>query len=65
MEETNREPIMKFFDYSHLPPNLAERSKHFSDIAEYIHANFPRNAERSTCLRKLLEAKDCAIRSML
>lgn len=64
-EEVKRDDIMKFFEYKHLPPNLAEKSKPFCDLAEWIHATLPRNAERSTALRKLLEAKDCAVRASI
>lgn len=59
------EPIMKFFAYKHLPPHLQEVSKPFCDAAENVIKKLPRNAERSTCLRKMLEAKDCAVRSLV
>jgi len=55
--------IMKFFGYKHLPPHLKEVSKKFSDLAEYIEAELPHNSESKEALRKLLEAKDCAVRS--
>lgn len=60
----DREPIMQFFKYDHLPAHLQEQSKPFAELAEKIH-NLPRNAERSAALRKLLEAKDCAVRAAL
>jgi len=59
------DPIMQFFAYSHLPPHLQAISKPFGDMAEHITATLPRNAERTTALRKLLEAKDCAVRAFL
>ena len=58
------EPIMQFFTYAHLPPQLQEISRPFSEMAQRI-MTLPRNAERSTALRKLLEAKDCAVRAVL
>ena len=60
-----REPIMQFFDYAHLPEKLQTVSKQFCEAANWVEANLPKNAERSTALRKLLEAKDCAVRAAL
>lgn len=59
-----REHIMQFFAHGHLPPDLAEVSKPFGELAELVHARLPRNPERSTALRKLLEAKDAAVRAL-
>ena len=60
-----KEPIMQFFSYAHLPWNLQEVSRPFGDLAEKIERELPRNPERSTALRKLLEAKDAAVRAMI
>lgn len=57
-------PILKFFSYEHLPPHLQGVSKPFHGLA-YQMADAPRNAETSAGLRKLLEAKDCAVRAAL
>jgi hypothetical protein len=57
-------PILKFFAYEHLPENLQQVSRWFADVA-YKMAQAPRNAETSAGLRKLLEAKDCAVRAAL
>lgn len=59
------EPIMQFFAYAHLPSHLQEVSKPFGDLATKLEAELPRNAERSVALRKLLEAKDAAVRAKL
>lgn len=59
------EPFMQFFEYAHLPPHLAEVSSLFGIVAEAMVRNLPRNPERSAGLRKLLEAKDCAVRARL
>ena len=59
------EPMMQFFSYSHLPPHLQEISSRFHALADWIVANLPRNPERSAALRKLLEAKKCAVRAKL
>ena len=57
--------MLQFFAYEHLPPHLQERSKPFSDLAQHIVATLPSNPERTVALRKLLEAKDCAVRAAL
>ena len=59
------EPIMQFFTYEHLPADLREISRPFSQLAREIVATLPRNPERTTALRKLLEAKDCAVRAFI
>jgi len=59
----NDYPILKFFSYEHLSQNLQAISKPFCDLAHAV-AEYPDNAfaEKSTVLRKLLEAKDAAVR---
>ena len=63
------EHIMQFFAYEHLPPRLQAVSKPFCDLARNIVAEdmnvsaLPRNPERTVALRKLLEAKDAAVRA--
>lgn len=59
------EPILQFFRYDHLPPHLAVVSAPFKVIADSIVRDLPRNPERSVALRKLLEAKDAAVRAAL
>jgi hypothetical protein len=59
------EPLLQFFSYTHLPPLLQEASKAFCRLAHHICATAPRNAERTVALRKLLEAKDCAVRALI
>lgn len=61
MEE--KEPMMQFFGYSHLPEGLQARSRPFYELALQIVDATPRNPERTAALRKLLEAKDCAVRA--
>lgn len=57
--------MMQFFAYAHLPPHLQEISKPFGELAQGIVSGLPSNAERTVALRKLLEAKDCAVRAVL
>ena len=59
------EPMLQFFAYEHLPPHLQVVSEQFHRLADKMVACLPRNAERTVALRKLLEAKDCAVRAML
>ena len=59
------EYLLQFFAYSHLPAHLQVISKPFGELAEKIVAELPRNPERTVALRKLLEAKDCAVRAQL
>jgi len=59
------EHIEQFFAYSHLPPHLQDVSRPFADLAALIIATLPRNPERTVALRKLLEAKDAAVRAKL
>lgn len=57
------EPILQFFAYEHLPPHLQVISKIFAMLASEVVLTLPRNPERTVCLRKLLEAKDAAVRA--
>lgn len=56
---------MQFFAHAHLPPHLAAVSAPFGELAERIVQELPRNPERTVALRKLLEAKDAAVRALL
>lgn len=58
------ESLLKFFAYDHLPQHLQDVSRPFSELANKV-ASGPQNAETTTALRKLLEAKDCAVRATL
>ena len=59
------DPILQFFEYEHLPPNLQEISRPFCELAVAMVAKLPPGPEVSAGLRKLLEAKDCAVRAAL
>ncbi len=76
---TPADPMLQHFTYDHLPPHLQMISKPFCDLAHAIvmgdnvpesgtvtiGSGLPRNPERTVALRKLLEAKDCAVRAQL
>ena len=57
--------MLQFFAYAHLPAHLAEVSRPFCQLADDICATLPSNPERTVALRKLLEAKDCAVRALI
>ncbi len=59
------DPLMQFFAYEHLPERLQTASQPFCALAVRIVTTLPRNPERTVALRKLLEAKDCAVRALL
>lgn len=59
------EQMLKFFGYEQLPPHLQDVSRPFGELAIKIATDLPRNPERTVALRKLLEAKDCAVRAVL
>jgi hypothetical protein len=56
---------MQYFAYQHLRNDLQPVSKVFGDVAEWVVTVLPASAERAVALRKLLEAKDAAVRAAL
>lgn len=63
--EDPREHIEQFFAYEHLPEHLQEVSRPFGELAKWIIDTQKRTPERTVTLRKLLEAKDAAVRNKL
>ena len=61
----NKPVILKYFAYAHLPARLQEISRPFGELAELVVAQTESSTEQSACLRKLLEAKDAAVRALL
>ena len=57
--------LLQFFEYSHLPEHLQDISIPFHRLAHIMEATLPANLEKSAMMRKLLEAKDCAVRAKL
>lgn len=74
MDETNQKSVpqphpavagvLQFFTYEHLPIHLQEISQPFCTLAMRV-AGGPQNAETTVALRKLLEAKDAAVRALI
>lgn len=62
-EQTER--MLKWFAYSHLPEKLQAVSAPFGDLASHLANTIEPGPERTVALRKLLEAKDAAVRAAL
>lgn len=58
-------PILRYFEYAHLPERLQQVSRPICEIAQQYDQAYPDSAEKSAGLRKLLEAKDCFVRAAL
>lgn len=64
-EQTQQDRMLQFFEFKHLPEHLQKVSEPFNVLAYMICGEIPSNPERTVALRKLLEAKDCAVRAVL
>lgn len=66
---TDRHPatqqIARWFEYRHLTGQALATSKRFHDFAEQLIEALPDGPELTAGLRKLLEAKDCAVRAAI
>lgn len=68
MNEEQKSPyerILKYFKYDHLPEHLQSMSKPFYDLAHNWISQGGSIPENMAGLRKLLEAKDCAVRAQI
>ena len=66
MKAIEAEPMLRNFLYDHLPTGpLQDNSKKFCELAWWVAGSLPRTPERTVALRKLLEAKDAAVRTQL
>jgi hypothetical protein len=57
--------ILQFFEFKHLPEKLQRVSAPFHALANALVTSLPSNPERTTAMRKLLEAKDAAVRAAI
>lgn len=57
--------LLSYFSYEHLPPGLQEISRPFCELATQVANRAPQSPETTAAIRKLLEAKDCAVRAGL
>lgn len=56
--------LLQFFGFKHLPEGkMQETSQLFHDLAHKLEESLPNNPEKTAAMRKLLEAKDCAVRA--
>lgn len=60
-----RSALLRFFEYAHLPEPMRSVSRACWILAENMEAELPPGPEKTAGLRKLLEAKDCFVRSIL
>jgi hypothetical protein len=63
--EMEEDRMMKWFAYEHLPEHLRVVSIKFYEVACSLCALVDAGPERTVALRKLLEAKDAAVRAKL
>jgi hypothetical protein len=59
-----RDEILSFFEFDHFLAPLREVGREFSILAHFLAAR-PENREQTVALRKLLEARDAAVRAEL
>lgn len=59
------ERMLKWFEFAHLPEHLKVVSAKFYETAHSLCGMVPAGPERTVALRKLLEAKDAAVRSAI
>jgi len=59
------EHVLQYFTYAHLHERLQEASRPFSELAHEVANRAPSSPETTIALRKLLEAKDAAVRAAL
>lgn len=65
-EEIDRESMLRWFAFAHLPgPALRQTSAIFLEAARKVVERIDNGRERAVALRKLLEAKDAAVRAMV
>jgi ferritin-like protein len=57
--------LLRHFTAEHLPPDLRAVSQPICDLAHQLAEQLPADPETTTALRKLLEAKDCAVRAVV
>ena len=63
--QQQQERMLRWFRYDHLKEPLQFISKQFSQIAHDMCERLQSGPERTVMLRKLLEAKDAAVRQQI
>lgn len=59
----HEERMLRWFEFAHLPEHLQAVSRGFHELAHDIVETVAPGPERTVSLRKLLEAKDAAVRA--
>ena len=57
--------MLKWFEYKHLPDHLKKTSEMFWTLAHWVCETVAAGPERTVAMRKLLEAKDAAVRAVV
>jgi hypothetical protein len=57
--------MLRFFEFAHLREDLRQTSAHFRSLAVTLVDELPPGPEKTMAMRKLLEAKDCAVRALI
>ncbi len=57
--------MLKWFVWEHLPEHLQKISRPFESLAQTVVTDVQSGPERTVALRKLLEAKDAAVRAVV
>jgi hypothetical protein len=57
--------LIRWFEYGHLPEDLWPICQGFAELVFATVDRLPDGPELTACLRKLLEAKDCAVRAAI
>ena len=66
MRHQSTEHVLQFFDNSHLPDGpIRDMSGQFIEFVDGLLGEVDDNPETTAGLRKLLEAKDCFVRSVV
>jgi hypothetical protein len=57
--------FLQFFRTDNLPAAAVPSGKAFFELATQLIRDLPANPESTVAMRKLMEARDCAVRSVL
>lgn len=62
--QSEDQELLEKFTYAHLPERLQAISKPFCELAKFVAETVPDKHDRTHALRKIMEAKDCAVRAV-
>lgn len=63
---TPQHPLMRWLDSSHIQDDeLGFMVEQFEHVARQVDTNVPDGSEKTTAIRKLIEAKDAACRAVI